>query len=69
MEAVVRAPNDKLVARDANRCASALARSACKPSPEMVARRAYQIWQDHGCPAGTQFQDWLAAETDLRSRR
>lgn len=40
-----------------------------QPNHEVVARRAYQIWQRHGCPAGTAFQDWLAAETELRSRR
>lgn len=39
------------------------------PSHDLVARRAYEIWQRHGCPEGTGFQDWLAAETELRSRR
>lgn len=39
------------------------------PSREMIARRAYEIWRRHGCPAGTAFQDWLAAETALRSQR
>ena len=38
-------------------------------SHEMVARRAFEIWKRHGCPSGTAFQDWLAAETELRSRR
>ncbi|MGH7194250.1 MAG: DUF2934 domain-containing protein [Candidatus Saccharimonadales bacterium] len=38
-------------------------------SREMIARRAYEIWRRHGCPAGTAFQDWLAAETELRSPR
>jgi hypothetical protein len=33
---------------------------------EMIAVRAYEIWQRHGCPAGTAFQDWLAAEAELR---
>jgi hypothetical protein len=33
---------------------------------EVVAARAYDIWRRHGCPAGTSFQDWLAAEAELR---
>ncbi|HWB14625.1 MAG TPA: DUF2934 domain-containing protein [Pirellulales bacterium] len=40
----------------------------CFPSPDMVARRAYEIWQRHGCPKGTEFQDWIAAEAELRCR-
>jgi hypothetical protein len=70
MEAVVRSSNDQRADREATRCASASSRSAAfKPSREMVARRAYEIRQHHGCPIGTEFQDWLAAETDLRSPR
>lgn len=41
--------------------------AAWRPSREMIARRAYQIWQRHGCPMGTAFHDWLAAEAELRS--
>lgn len=39
------------------------------PTHEMVACRAYEIWQRHGCPSGTEFHDWLAAEAELRSVR
>jgi hypothetical protein len=39
------------------------------PTREMVERRAYEIWQRHGCPSDTAFHDWLAAEAELRSRR
>ncbi|HWB07641.1 MAG TPA: DUF2934 domain-containing protein [Pirellulales bacterium] len=38
------------------------------PTHDMIARRAYEIWERHGCPRGTEFQDWLAAESELRSR-
>lgn len=38
-------------------------------SHEMIARRAYEIWQRHGCPSGTAFHDWLAAKAELRSAR
>jgi hypothetical protein len=41
----------------------------CLPSHEMVAKRAFEIWQRHGCPHGTEYHDWLAAEAELRSRR
>lgn len=37
------------------------------PAPERIARRAYQIWQSHGCPRGTEAQDWLQAEAELKS--
>jgi hypothetical protein len=32
---------------------------------DMIARRAYAIWQSRGCPAGTSFQDWLQAEAEV----
>lgn len=39
------------------------------PSRDMIERRAYEIWLRHGCPSGTAFQDWLAAEAELRAIR
>lgn len=39
------------------------------PTHETIAVRAYEIWQRHGCPEGTAFHDWLAAEAELRSHR
>ena len=39
------------------------------PNHEMVAKRAFEIWQRHGCPQGSEFHDWLAAEAELRSPR
>lgn len=41
--------------------------AAARPTHEMVARKAYEIWRRHGCPRGTSHQDWLAAEAELRS--
>ena len=32
---------------------------------ESIARLAYAIWQDRGCPAGTDVEDWLEAERQL----
>lgn len=44
---------------------SGSARRRLIPSRERIARRAYQIWQSHGCPCGTEAQDWLQAEDEL----
>jgi hypothetical protein len=37
-----------------------------QPPRQVVARRAYQIWQSHGCPAGTAEGDWLQAEAEMQ---
>jgi len=39
------------------------------PPRAVVARRAFQIWRDHGCPTGTAIEDWLQAEAEMRSVR
>jgi hypothetical protein len=36
---------------------------------EDIARLAYAIWQDRGCPQGTDVEDWLEAERQLSQRR
>jgi len=36
------------------------------PSQEAIARRAYLNWQARGCPGGTDLQDWLEAEAELK---
>ena len=33
-----------------------------------VAVRAYELWQERGCPIGSPEIDWLRAEEDLRNR-
>lgn len=40
-------------------------RSAALPQ-QVVARRAYHIWQSHCCPEGTAAADWSQAEAELR---
>jgi hypothetical protein len=32
---------------------------------EDIAARAYQLWQERGCPEGSPEVDWLAAEAEL----
>jgi hypothetical protein len=36
---------------------------------EAVARLAYALWQEHGCPAGTDVEDWLQAERELSQQQ
>jgi Protein of unknown function (DUF2934) len=38
-------------------------------SDEEIARRAYEIWQSRGCPAGDGHEDWEAAKAELTSTR
>lgn len=33
-----------------------------------IARLAYAIWQDRGCPHGSDVEDWLEAERQLSKR-
>lgn len=34
---------------------------------EQIAMRAYEKWCQRGCPPGTDQQDWLEAEQELRT--
>lgn len=36
---------------------------------EAIAQRAYELWQQRGCPQGTAENDWYEAEAQLRSER
>jgi DUF2934 family protein len=38
-------------------------------SDEEIARRAYEIWQSRGCPAGDGQEDWEAAKAELAAGR
>jgi hypothetical protein len=37
--------------------------------PEKIAERAYQIWQESGCPDGRDREHWFQAERELRDAR
>jgi hypothetical protein len=37
-------------------------------SPEEVAARSYELWQERGCPMGSPEVDWFRAEDELRER-
>lgn len=36
-----------------------------QPAREIIARRAYHIWESHGCPEGTASDDWQQAEAEM----
>ncbi len=39
------------------------------PNADEIAERAYHIWLERGCPDGTCTENWLRAETELRSTK
>jgi hypothetical protein len=38
-------------------------------SHRKIAQRAYELWQQRGCPEGSAEQDWLEACDELRASR
>ena len=40
------------------------------PAPEeiTIATRAYELWQERGCPIGSPETDWLRAEEELKKQ-
>jgi hypothetical protein len=36
------------------------------PDPDEIQRRAYEYWQERGCPEGCPDEDWYRAEKDLQ---
>jgi hypothetical protein len=38
------------------------------PTHEDIAALAYALWQDQGCPDGTQEENWLRAELKLTDK-
>jgi hypothetical protein len=36
---------------------------------EAIARRAYELWQDRGCPHGDGTEDWERAVAEITSSR
>jgi hypothetical protein len=53
-----------------SRVATPMTPPATTPSKfphEKIAMRAYEKWCQRGCPHGTDVQDWLDAEKELRT--
>ena len=38
------------------------------PTESEIATLAYQLWQDNGCPVGSDKEDWFRAEAMLKNR-
>jgi len=36
---------------------------------EQISLRAYQLWQERGCPVGSDQEDWFRAEEELKERK
>jgi hypothetical protein len=34
-----------------------------------ISARAYELWQERGCPDGSDREDWIRAEQELKERR
>jgi hypothetical protein len=37
------------------------------PTESEIATLAYQLWQDNGCPVGSDKEDWFRAEAMLKN--
>jgi hypothetical protein len=35
------------------------------PEETVIAARAYELWQERGCPIGSDQEDWFQAEQEL----
>ncbi len=46
---------------------SATASAATTPAQDPIALRAYQIWQESGCPDGKDKEHWFRAEREVRA--
>ena len=38
------------------------------PTESEIATLAYQLWQDKGCPVGSDKEDWLRAEAMIKNK-
>jgi hypothetical protein len=38
------------------------------PTESEIASLAYQLWQDNGCPVGSEKEDWFRAEAMLKNK-
>lgn len=47
---------------------STTASTATAPNQDAVALRAYQLWQESGCPDGQDKEHWYRAEREVRAK-
>ena len=42
------------------------ARAMAKPNEDLIRKRAWEIWEEHGCPSGRDEEFWFQAEREFR---
>jgi Protein of unknown function (DUF2934) len=42
------------------------ARELAKPDEHLIRKRAWEIWEEHGCPSGRDKEFWFQAEREFR---
>lgn len=57
--------NTQPMASRAKSARPAAPKAAKEVTKEMVAARAYEIWQERGCPEGSEQENWYQAEQEL----
>jgi hypothetical protein len=64
-------PSSGLFRRAADRTVAPAASAATPDRPiprhEQIALRAYQLWENQGRPAGTEWENWFEAERQLQA--
>jgi hypothetical protein len=67
-ERTIKSIGGETLAADIRDIAPAAAQTGAIAIPEnLIARRAYELWLDRGCPEGTPDEDWYKAESELTS--
>jgi len=61
--------NGKPAAAEAADQQGSIAIAASEPSDEDIRRRAYQMYLDRGADHGSDLEDWVRAEQELRRRQ
>lgn len=54
---------------DSHTLATSEMQPRAKLSVEMIAHRAYELWEREGCPCGKSDEHWQQAERELSSRQ
>jgi hypothetical protein len=53
----------------ANETQLLIAASLTDPEHEIIAKLAYTLWENRGCPMDSADEDWIKAEQQLRGRK
>jgi hypothetical protein len=48
---------------------AAIAETPNQPNEDGIAALAYKLWQERGCPTGSDQEDWFRAENELKNRK